>query len=54
MSVYVCTQLSGSDCVVWQESTGLSVADLDVLLPVVVLVLVVAFGLRLIRRLLFH
>jgi hypothetical protein len=54
MSQYVCTQISGSDCVTWVESPGLSAADLDTLLPVVVLVLVVAFALRLIRRMLFH
>lgn len=52
--MYVCTQLSGNDCVAWQESTGLSLADLQVLLPAVVLVLVVAFGLKLVRRSLFR
>lgn len=36
------------------QQVNLSAGDLDVLLPVVILVFVVAFGLRLIRRVLFH
>jgi len=52
--MYVCTQLSGNDCTAWQESAGLSFADIQVLLPYVILVLVVAFGLKLIRRFLFR
>lgn len=51
---YVCTQLSGNDCVTWEETSGLSLADIQVLLPAVVLVLVVAFGLKIIRRSLFR
>ena len=51
---YVCTQLSGNDCVAWEESTALSLADVRVLLPAIVLVLVLAFSFKLIRRFLFR
>lgn len=51
---YICTQLSGNDCVSWVESQGLTLSDVQLLLPVVVSVLAVAFGLRLIRRFLLR
>lgn len=52
--MYVCSELVANECVAWVESPGLSVADFQSLLPAIVLVLVVAFAFRLIRRFLLR
>jgi len=51
--MYFCALPSGSGCADWQLLFELSLSDVDLLLSASVFALVVAFGLRIIRRFFF-